>query len=82
MWEPASAPGLELELADQKQGPAQAQQGSFRLLGRSSVDIIKSSGYKLSALEIEREILAHPQVDPFRICYPSYLLVASNPLPY
>jgi acyl-CoA synthetase (AMP-forming)/AMP-acid ligase II len=36
--------------------------GSYRLLGRSSVDIIKSAGYKLSALEIEREILAHPQV--------------------
>ena len=48
---------------DTKQGLAQGQPaGSFRLLGRNSIDIIKSSGYKLSALEIEREILAHPQV--------------------
>ncbi|KAF9892304.1 hypothetical protein FE257_002081 [Aspergillus nanangensis] len=29
----------------------------FTILGRSSVDIIKSGGYKLSALDIEREIL-------------------------
>ena len=36
--------------------------GEFRLLGRQSSDIIKSSGYKLSALEVEREILSHPQV--------------------
>ncbi|CAK5217910.1 unnamed protein product [Aphanomyces euteiches] len=36
--------------------------GSYRILGRASVDIIKSAGYKLSALEIERVILEHPQV--------------------
>ena len=36
--------------------------GEFRILGRNSSDIIKSSGYKLSALEIERELLAHPEV--------------------
>lgn len=36
--------------------------GVYRLLGRSSIDIIKSCGYKLSALEIEREILGHPDV--------------------
>ena len=29
---------------------------------RSSVDIIKSGGYKLSALEIENTLLAHPQI--------------------
>ena len=34
----------------------------YKLLGRSSTDIIKSGGYKLSALEIERELLAHPQI--------------------
>jgi len=34
----------------------------YKLLGRTSTDIIKSSGYKLSALEIERELLAHPQI--------------------
>ena len=36
--------------------------GSYKLLGRSSTDIIKSSGYKLSALDIERELLSHPDV--------------------
>lgn len=30
---------------------------SFRILGRLSQDIFKSSGYKISALEIERELL-------------------------
>ncbi|CAG8544767.1 2540_t:CDS:10 [Paraglomus occultum] len=34
----------------------------FRILGRNSVDIIKSGGYKISALEIERELLAHPDI--------------------
>lgn len=34
----------------------------YRILGRTSSDIIKSAGYKLSALEIERELLAHPLV--------------------
>ncbi len=36
--------------------------GTFKLLGRSSIDVIKSSGFKISALEIEREILSHPNV--------------------
>lgn len=31
-------------------------------MGRSSVDIIKSGGYKISALEVERHLLAHPDV--------------------
>ncbi len=30
--------------------------GDFRIMGRDSVDIIKSGGYKISALEVEREI--------------------------
>ncbi|EGC28424.1 hypothetical protein DICPUDRAFT_93333 [Dictyostelium purpureum] len=37
--------------------------GRFKILGRSSVDIIKNSGYKISALEIEREILDHPDIE-------------------
>ncbi|KAF2071025.1 hypothetical protein CYY_007646 [Polysphondylium violaceum] len=37
--------------------------GRFKIQGRSSVDIIKYSGYKISALEIEREILDHPDID-------------------
>ena len=34
----------------------------FRIMGRSSIDIIKSGGYKLSALEIEGVILTHENV--------------------
>ena len=34
----------------------------YRLLGRTSVDIIKSGGYKLSALEIEAVLLEHPDI--------------------
>jgi malonyl-CoA/methylmalonyl-CoA synthetase len=36
--------------------------GYFRIMGRSSIDIIKSGGYKLSALEIEGKLLAHPAI--------------------
>jgi malonyl-CoA/methylmalonyl-CoA synthetase len=31
-------------------------------MGRSSIDIIKSGGYKLSALEIEGVLLEHPEI--------------------
>lgn len=34
----------------------------FRILGRSSVDIIKSGGYKISALDVERHLLSHPMI--------------------
>lgn len=36
--------------------------GYYRILGRLSVDIIKSGGYKLSALEIEAVLLEHPSI--------------------
>ncbi|KAJ2879316.1 hypothetical protein FB639_003117 [Coemansia asiatica] len=36
--------------------------GFYSIMGRQSVDIIKSGGYKLSALEIERELLEHCNV--------------------
>ena len=36
--------------------------GYLRVLGRTSVDILKSGGYKLSALEIEEALRAHPSV--------------------
>ncbi|HVZ74807.1 MAG TPA: acyl-CoA synthetase [Polyangia bacterium] len=36
--------------------------GVIRILGRTSVDIIKSAGYKLSALEIEAALREHPAV--------------------
>jgi malonyl-CoA/methylmalonyl-CoA synthetase len=38
------------------------EDGYYRILGRLSVDIIKSGGYKLSALEIEDVLLQHPQI--------------------
>jgi len=38
------------------------QAGSWRILGRTSVDVIKCGGYKLSALEIEAHLLEHPAV--------------------
>lgn len=38
------------------------EKGYFRIMGRLSVDIIKSGGYKLSALEIEAALLEHPAI--------------------
>jgi malonyl-CoA/methylmalonyl-CoA synthetase len=34
----------------------------FRILGRASMDILKSGGYKLSALEIEEALRLHPAI--------------------
>ncbi|ESO83031.1 hypothetical protein LOTGIDRAFT_179813 [Lottia gigantea] len=34
----------------------------YKIVGRTSVDIIKSGGYKIGALEIERHILSHPNI--------------------
>ena len=34
----------------------------YKILGRTSVDILKSGGYKLSALEIEDHLLEHPNI--------------------
>jgi malonyl-CoA/methylmalonyl-CoA synthetase len=36
--------------------------GNVRLLGRTTVDILKSGGYKISALEIEEAFREHPSV--------------------
>ena len=38
------------------------EDGYYRIMGRSSVDIIKSGGYKLSALEIEGVLLTHEAI--------------------
>jgi malonyl-CoA/methylmalonyl-CoA synthetase len=38
------------------------ENGIYRILGRSSVDIIKTGGYKVSALEIEEVLLSHPDI--------------------
>ena len=42
---------------------AVVENGIFRILGRSSVDIIKTGGYKVSALEIEEVLLTHPDIN-------------------
>jgi malonyl-CoA/methylmalonyl-CoA synthetase len=38
------------------------EQGYYKILGRNSSDIIKSGGYKISALEIENVLLEHADV--------------------
>ena len=38
------------------------EKGYYRIMGRSSIDIIKSGGYKLSALEIEGTLLTHDKI--------------------
>jgi malonyl-CoA/methylmalonyl-CoA synthetase len=38
------------------------ERGYFRLLGRESVDIIKTGGFKVSALEIEESLREHPAI--------------------
>ncbi|KAJ1921881.1 hypothetical protein H4219_000227 [Mycoemilia scoparia] len=39
-----------------------SDEGIYYIQGRSSTDIIKSGGYKLSALEVENHLLDHPLV--------------------
>ncbi len=38
------------------------EDGYYRILGRRSVDILKSGGYKISAIEIEELLRTHPAV--------------------
>jgi len=41
---------------------AMLERGYYKILGRDTVDIIKSGGYKVSALEIEDVLLKNPQI--------------------
>ncbi len=41
---------------------AVVEDGAYRILGRISVDIIKTGGYKVSALEIEEVLRNHPDI--------------------
>jgi malonyl-CoA/methylmalonyl-CoA synthetase len=41
---------------------AVVEAGSYRLLGRTAVDIIKTGGFKVSALEIEEVLRTHPAI--------------------
>lgn len=44
------------------------QDGYYRIVGRLSTDIIKSGGYKISALEIESVLLEHPLIRECAVC--------------
>ncbi len=41
---------------------AVVDRGSYRILGRQSVDIVKTGGYKVSALEVEEVLREHPGI--------------------
>lgn len=41
---------------------AQYQNGIFKILGRTSVDIIKTGGYKVSALDVETQLLQNVDI--------------------
>lgn len=42
---------------------AKYENGVYSILGRTSVDIIKTGGYKVSALQVETVILGHPDIE-------------------
>jgi len=42
---------------------AVVENGLYRILGRKSVDIIKTGGHKVSALEIEEVLRTHPDIE-------------------
>jgi malonyl-CoA/methylmalonyl-CoA synthetase len=42
---------------------AVVEKGYYRILGRDSIDIIKSGGYKISALEIEEILRSHAAIE-------------------
>jgi malonyl-CoA/methylmalonyl-CoA synthetase len=41
---------------------AVVEHGRYRILGRTNVDILKTGGHKLSALEIEETLRQHPAI--------------------
>lgn len=62
-WNRAEATGQSFDEGWFRTGDvAVVENGYYRILGRQSVDIIKSGGYKLSALEIESVLLEHPAI--------------------
>uniref|UniRef100_A0A8B9SN59 Malonate--CoA ligase ACSF3, mitochondrial n=1 Tax=Anas platyrhynchos TaxID=8839 RepID=A0A8B9SN59_ANAPL len=46
------------------------QDGVYWIKGRTSVDIIKNGGFKISALEVERQLLAHPHITDVAVIGP------------
>jgi malonyl-CoA/methylmalonyl-CoA synthetase len=41
---------------------AVVENGTYRILGRTSIDILKTGGHKVSALEIEEALRQHPAI--------------------
>jgi len=41
---------------------AQFIENSYKILGRSSVDILKTGGYKVSAVQVESTLMGHPDI--------------------
>ncbi|KAJ9602991.1 hypothetical protein H2200_012286 [Cladophialophora chaetospira] len=41
---------------------AEKHDRNYYIKGRKSIDILKSGGYKISALDVERQILEHPKI--------------------
>ncbi len=41
---------------------AQYENGTFKILGRTSVDIIKTGGYKVSALDVEKQLMENVDI--------------------
>ena len=39
---------------------------SYRILGRTNIDILKTGGHKVSALEIEEALREHPAIRELR----------------
>ena len=46
---------------------AKVEDGVFRILGRTSVDIIKTGGYKVSALDVETVLLTNPDIQELAV---------------
>lgn len=63
LFDPEATAASHTETGYYKTGDIARREGDYYwILGRSSVDVIKSGGYKISALDIEREVLALPYV--------------------
>ncbi|KAI8822216.1 AMP-dependent synthetase and ligase [Fimicolochytrium jonesii] len=63
-WNKPEATAKELQDGWFKTGDIvkKSEDGMYTILGRASVDIVKSGGYKISSLEVERTLLAHPSI--------------------
>ncbi|XP_003739486.1 acyl-CoA synthetase family member 3, mitochondrial [Galendromus occidentalis] len=40
-----------------------SEDGVYKILGRTSADILKSGGYKISALDVEKYLMQHPDIE-------------------